>query len=85
MAKRKHRKTATVVTSNASWNRTSLRKNGAKTKLRLSMADYTLLICPVCLQQVECGWESGADCCHAELGGNVEAKALRTIWGKSLT
>jgi len=34
---------------------------------------YEILICPVCLTQIERDWETGADCYHRELGGNVEA------------
>lgn len=37
------------------------------------MAEYEIKVCPVCLEQIETDWETGADCYHREYGGNVEA------------
>lgn len=37
---------------------------------------YEILVCPVCLQQMEHDPEYGSDCYHDEYGGSVEAIRL---------
>lgn len=40
---------------------------------------YTLLLCPVCLEQVEHDPEYGAGCYHEEYGGNVDAIEVEVL------
>lgn len=43
------------------------------------MAEYKILVCPVCREQIQDDYEYGRYCWHAEFGGDVEAVEVSAV------